>query len=98
MLPSEVYKAAIKDADGNDTHHNVTIDEVHVLKKGKTQIFLGSKGGYFFMVKSESGGGVGGGAAELNAMAIGFYYAVVSWKNPRPSSALSAFPFAVDTH
>jgi hypothetical protein len=71
VLPSEVYKAVI----GEDSF-NVTIDEVHVLKKGKTQVFLGSKGGYFFMVKSEAGGGVGGGAAELNAMAIGFYYAV----------------------
>ena len=55
----------------------VTIDEVHVLKKGKVQVFIGVKGGYFFMVKSEpTGGGPGSGAAELASMAIGFYYAV----------------------
>lgn len=76
MLPKEVYLAKIKDADGNESTYPVTIDEVHVMKKGKTQVFMGSKGGYFFMVKSESGGGVGGGGPELAAMAIGFYYAV----------------------
>ena len=75
VIENETYQAKITDADGNEALYPVKIPEVHVLKKGKIQIFMGSKGGYFFMVKAESQGMGDTGAASLAAMAIGFYYA-----------------------
>ena len=75
VLGSETYIAKIKDADGNETAHNVTIPEVHVMKKGNVQLFMGNKGGYFFIVKSVSKGMGDSGADALAAMAIGFYWA-----------------------
>ena len=74
-MENETYQAKITDADGNEGLHPVKIPEVHILKKGKTQCFLGNKGGYFFMVKAEAQGMGDTGSAALAAMAIGFYYA-----------------------
>ena len=53
----------------------MTIPEVHVMKKGNVQLFMGNKGGYFFIVKSVSKGMGDSGADALAAMAIGFYWA-----------------------
>ncbi len=55
-LAQETYIAKVKDADGNETDHKVTIPEVHVMKKGSVQLFCGVKSGYFFLVKTQSKG------------------------------------------
>jgi hypothetical protein len=67
--------AKIKDADGNDTSYSVTIPEVHVMKKGNVQLFMGNKGGYFFIVRDFSARvgwwGVGGGGWRGRAAGAG---------------------------
>lgn len=75
VQPKDTYTARIVDAEGNETTYPVTIDEVHVLKKGKIGIMMGVKNGYFFATKFDEGEGhTGPKAAE--ALAIGFYWAV----------------------
>ena len=74
-MENETFQAKIVDAEGNEELHPVKIPEVHILKKGKIQLFVGSKGGYFFLVKAEAVGMGDTGSGALAAMAIGFYYA-----------------------
>ncbi len=72
-----VHPPSSQDADGNEAAHNVTIDEVHVLKKGPNSVFIGVKGGYFFAVKAnETKDNLQTGPNALSALAIGFYWAV----------------------
>lgn len=42
-LTEQKYLAKIADAEGNEASHPVTIDEVHVLKKGQYGLMLGVK-------------------------------------------------------
>ena len=50
--PAPAAAAQIKDADGNVTTHNVTLDSLHVLQKGQITIFVAVKGGYVFAAKA----------------------------------------------
>ena len=73
VLEGETYTAKIKDADGNETgSFPVTIDQVHVLKKGPTALFIGVKGGYWFAVFADSKISEQTGPNAIAAMAIGF--------------------------
>jgi hypothetical protein len=76
VLKGQTYQAKITDAEGNETLHNVTIDEVHVLKKGSVGIMIGVKGGYFFAAKNDSGNPQQTGPACAASLAVGFYWAV----------------------
>lgn len=77
VLKGETYTARVKEADGSDGAYPVTIDEVHVLKKGQRGLFIGVKGGYFFALMHDASDQVKQAPAmALNAMAIGFFYAV----------------------
>lgn len=65
--------AKTKDAEGNDAGtFPVTIDEIHVLKKGSMGLYIGTKGGYFFAVFADTSNAQQQGPAALAAMAIGF--------------------------
>ena len=75
-LKGQKYLAKVTDADGNEAAHPVTIDEVHVLKKGPLGVMLGVKGGYFFACRHDSKDPKQQGPAACDAMAIGFYWAV----------------------
>lgn len=66
----------IADAEGNMASHPVTVDEVHVLKKGQYGVMLGVKGGYFFAARHDTKLNEQQGPAAAAAMAIGFYWAV----------------------
>ena len=73
MLEGETYSAKIKDAEGNETgSFPVTIDQVHVLKKGPMGLFIGVKGGYWFAVFADSAKPEQTGPNAIAAMAIGF--------------------------
>lgn len=55
----------------------MTIDEIHVLKKGSVTVLVGVKGGYFFAVKADSSKDPKQTAPNAtSAMAVGFYWAV----------------------
>ena len=74
---AQTYVAKIKDAEDNETSYNVTIDDIHVAKKGSVTVLIGVKGGYFFAVKADSSKDPKQTAPNaLGAMAIGFYWAV----------------------
>jgi hypothetical protein len=68
--------AKIKDADGNEAAYPVTIDQIHVLKKGSMGLMIGEKGGYFFACFADNADAKQQGPDALAAMAIGFYYCV----------------------
>jgi hypothetical protein len=90
-LPSRLLPAAllhrlrsqIADADGNMASHPVTVDEVHVLKKGQYGVMLGVKGGYFFAARHDTKLNEQQGPAAAAAMAIGFYWAVGACRGRR---------------
>lgn len=75
-LKAPTYVAKIKDADGNETPYNVTIDEVHLMRKGQITVFIGVKGGYFCAVFADAKVPAQTGPAASAALAIGFYYLV----------------------
>ena len=76
VLKNQTYQAKIVDESGNEAKYPVTIEEVHVMKKGKDGIMLGVKGGYFFIAKHDSSDPKQTGPAAAEALAIGFYWAV----------------------
>ena len=76
VLTNETYNAKVKEADGSDNAYPVTIDQIHVLKKGSTALMIGEKGGYFMAVYSDSSNAKQQGPDAIAAMAIGFYYCV----------------------
>ena len=51
VLKGETYVAKIDGAS-----HNVTIDEMHICKKGQVGVCIGVKGGYFFIGKVRRAG------------------------------------------
>lgn len=71
VLKSQTYPAKIADAS-----YNVTIDEVHVLKKGKIGLMIGVKNGYFFLAKCNNEDAKQQGPACAASLAVGFYWAV----------------------
>ena len=78
MLPPTTTVAKIADANGEVTNHNVTLENVHVLKKGKTSVMIGVKGGYFMAavtIEKPNAAAGAGGQVGLDALAIGFYWA-----------------------
>ena len=77
ILKGETYTARVKDAEGVEGAYPVTIDEVHVLKKGPLGLFVGVKGGYWIVITHNSADQLKQAPAmALAAMAIGFYWAV----------------------
>jgi hypothetical protein len=66
-LKGNTYKAKI----GEDSH-NVTIDEVYVLKKGKVAMMLGVKGQYFFIGRMDPEKPEQTAARCCEGLAIGF--------------------------
>ncbi len=76
LSPPQVLKAQtypVKIADGS---YNVTIDELHVLKKGKTNLIIGVKGGYFFLAKADNDKAEQQVPMVAASLGIGFYWAV----------------------
>jgi hypothetical protein len=71
VLKGQTYPAKI-----GDNSFNVTIDEVHILKKGTIGIMIGVKGGYFFAAKTDNGKPEQSGPACTASLAVGFYWAV----------------------
>jgi len=70
-LKENVYKAKI-----GDDSHNVTIDEVYVLKKGKIAVMMGVKGQYFFIGRMDPNKPEQTAARCCEGLAIGFYWAI----------------------
>ena len=58
----------IKDAEGNVTNHNVTIDSIHILQKGVITIQVAVKGGYVFAAKATKSKPEQTAAAVANAL------------------------------
>ena len=75
MLTGETYLAKVKETDGSENSYPVTIDEIHVCKKGTTGLMIGVRGGYFFAVFADNSNAKQQGPAALAAMAVGFYWA-----------------------
>lgn len=82
VLTGETYNAKVKDADGTEASYPVTIDQIHVLKKGSTGLMIGEKGGYFFAVYADNSNAKQQGPDAIAAMAIGFYCAA-AWARVR---------------
>ena len=53
-LKGQKYVAKIANAAGEIENHDVTVDEVHVMKKGSFGCMLGVKGGYYFAVRHDT--------------------------------------------
>ncbi len=73
---SQVLKAQTYPVKINDAAYNVTIDEVHILKKGKTNAVIGVKGGYFFLAKADNDKAEQQVPLVAASLGIGFYWAV----------------------
>ena len=85
--------AKTKDAEGNDAGtFPVTIDEIHVLKKGSMGLYIGCKGGYFFAVFADTSNPQQQGPAALAAMAIGFCADACAARRPCARSGCSLPP------
>lgn len=59
-----------------DNAYNVTLDEVHILKKGKINMIIGVKGGYFFLAKTDNDNAAQQVPLCAASLAIGIYWAV----------------------
>lgn len=76
-FPKEKLPAKIVDASGVENTYNVTLENVHLLRKGNINALIVAKGGYFFLVKgNDKEDPKQTVPAMLSALAIGFYWAV----------------------
>lgn len=70
MVKQQTYPVKI-----NEANYNVTLDEVHILKKGKTGVIIGVKSGYFFMAKTDNDNPAQQPPLAAASLAIGAYWA-----------------------
>ncbi len=72
----QAFKGQTYPAKIGDSTYNVTMDEVHLLRKGKVGMVLAVKGGYFFLAKTDNENPAQSLPNCAAGLAIGFYWAV----------------------
>lgn len=71
VLKGETYSPHVGDGP-----QPVTLEDVHVLKKGKIEAAIAVKGGYFFIGKTNPEKPEQTGVKLIQALAVGMYWAV----------------------
>ncbi len=75
-LDKATYQAKVTNYEGEEESHPVTLDAVHMLKKGTIGCIIVEKGGYIFLAFCDNSKPEQQPPAAASALAIGIYWSV----------------------